>query len=270
VDALFRALKEQLLYLAVVLVLGLKPAAVHAFEGHIRATITRGSQTSGFLYTATTNQLRIENTATNWPHARNIVNLQTGEFTLVYPHNRSFVRLKPVSEHAASPGVPGAPGLPPSLGGLPPGLGPRAPNLAGRSAMPAMGAMPMMPISPREVAELKATGGKTNLLGFACARYEVKQRGEILEIWATDHLFPFQPYRQNQPHRFGPRTLEDQWPELLKARQLFPLLVTVRVESGPERYRFEVDSVQPEKITAQEGKLFQPPAEYYELQPLPF
>lgn len=101
-------------------------------------------------------------------------------------------------------------------------------------------------------------------------RYEVKLRREIMEIWATDQLFPFQAYQRNQPHRFGPRMIEEQWPELLKARKLFPLLVTMRFESGPERYRFEVKSIQPEKITDPDGKLFQPPPEYHELQPSPF
>jgi len=67
--------------------------------------------------------------------------------------------------------------------------------------------------------ELKATGQTTNILGFACQQYEVKQRGETLEIWATDQLLPFQPYVRNQPHRFGPQMLEEQWPGLLTAKK---------------------------------------------------
>jgi len=75
---------------------------------------------------------------------------------------------------------------------------------------------------------------------------------------------------QNQPHRFGPRLIEEQWPELLKARKLFPLLAILRFESGPERFRFEVNTVTPEKIEDRDGKLFQPPPGYQEIQPLPF
>jgi hypothetical protein len=63
---------------------------------------------------------------------------------------------------------------------------------------------------------------------------------------------------------------------------LFPLLAVLRFERPPapgagtppvtglERYRFEVKSVTPEKITpATAAKLFQPPPDYQEIQPLP-
>jgi alanine racemase len=91
-----------------------------------------------------------------------------------------------------------------------------------------------------------------------------------MEIWATDRLFPFQPYVQNQPHRFGPRMIEQQWAELVKAKKLFPLLVTLKFDNGMERFRFEVESVMPQKLTDEDAKLFQPPTNYFEIQPLPF
>ena len=266
-----------------------------AFEGRIAATVTQGGQGSGLLYTVGTNQLRIEKTDTNWPHARDLVDRQTGALTLLFPHNRSFVRLKPEigGPHApprvpadapfagvgrgAHPTAPGAGALPAPPTGLPPGVGPQAGGTPGMGASPGMGAdmtampaMPMMPMMPgmMEKAELKATGQKTNLLGYACERFELKQRRETLELWATDQLFPFVAYQQNQPHPGGPRQPEEQWPELMKARRLFPLLVTLRFENGPERYRFEVLSIQPENIT--DPTLFQPPPEYQEIEPLPF
>lgn len=283
--------------------------SVLAFEGRIGATVTQGGQGSGLLYTVGTNQLRIEQTDTNWPHARNLVDRQTGALTLLFPHNRSFVRLKPVTPVIGPTNLPGPPAPPPTPpmpnlpappAGLPPGVGPQSgvtPGVGAASAIgarmppgigpqpgaaPGMGAGPgialgmtaMPPISMMpgmmEKAELKATGQKTNLLGYACERFELKQRGETLEVWATDQLFPFQAYQQNQPHRFGPRIMEEQWPELLKARRLFPLLVTLRFESGPERYRFEVNSIQPGKVADPNGRLFQPPPDYHEIEPLPF
>jgi hypothetical protein len=92
-----------------------------------------------------------------------------------------------------------------------------------------------------------------------------------MEIWATDQLLPYQPWRQNQqPPRFGPQMLEEQWGELLAAKKLFPLLATLKRENGPERLRFEVKSVTPQKAQDQDGALFQPPADYHEVQPLPF
>ena len=164
-----------------------------------------------------------------------------------------------------------AAGLPPGVGpqaGGTPGMGARPGTGAGMPGMPAMPPMPMMP-GMMEKAELKATGQKTNLLGYACERFELKQRRETLEIWSTDQLFPFQAYQQNQAHPGGPRQPEEQWPEMMKARRLFPLLVTLRFENGPERYRFEVKSIQPEKIADPDGRLFQPPPDYHEIEPLP-
>ena len=302
-------------------------AAAPAFVGRLTATLTQGGQTETFLYTAGTNTLRIERGETNWPHARNLVDRETGALTLLFPHNRSFVRLKNSGANttapapampgtgmppgglppgigpqtAVTPGVSAMPappaGLPPSIGptnlpgmpalpslptagipappgGLPPGIGPQSAGASGAPAMPAMpgmaDGMPMMPMLPMEKVELKATGETTNLLGYACARYEIKQRGEVMEIWATDQLLPYQPWRQNQPLRFGPQMLEEQWGELVKAKKLFPLLATLKRENGPEQLRFEVKSITPEKIEDRDGALFRPPADYREIQPLPF
>jgi hypothetical protein len=128
----------------------------------------------------------------------------------------------------------------------------------------------MMPMPGMDKLELRATGEKTNLLGYACIRYELKQRGEVMEIWATDQLLPYQPWQQNQPPRFGPRMIEEQWSELVRARKLFPLLASLKFENGPERLRFEVKTITPEKIEDRDGQLFQPPADYHELDPLPF
>jgi len=175
------------------------------------------------------------------------------------------------------PGMPAMPALP---AGLPPGVGPQAqrPNTPGVTAMPqmpgapGMGAMPAMPVMPMpgEAMELKATGEKTNLLGFACERFEIKQRGEIMEIWATEQLLPFQNYVRNQPPRFGPRLIEERWADLLTAKKLFPLRASLRFENALERFRFEVLTVTPQKLKAEDATLFLPPEGYFEIQPLPF
>jgi hypothetical protein len=319
------------------------PAEAGTFEGRINATLTRGGETQTLLYTIGTNQVRIERAETNWPHAKNIVNLDTGATTLLFPHNGTFVRLRqgsatvpvaPVGVPPTGPVKPGADpgtffnpgpevfgqrpktagetpalpvpptGLPPGIGprtgppgrpdgapgaspspvvppgapvipnlpqlpaGLPPGIGPQTASAGVVPGMPAM-PMPMMPV-PGGKLELQATTNGMTILGLPCTRYELKQRGETMEIWATDKLPPFQPYLQNQPHHFGPRMIEEQWGGLLKARGLFPLLAILKFENGPERLRFEVKSVRTQKLDDKEGKLFQPPAGYHELQPLPF
>jgi Domain of unknown function (DUF4412) len=286
-----------------------------AFEGRITASLVRGEQTNALLYTVSTNALRIEVTGSIWPTAVNIVPRNTGALTLLFPHNRSFVRLKPVAGNTTAPaGFPAMSQLPPGIGPqtlpsppsssgigpsnrpgmpkipgmpqvsnrpqMPPGVGPQ--SAPGVPAMPALPGMPMPPMlmpGMIEKMELRDTGRKTNLLGFACEQYEIKQRGEIMEIWATDQLLPFQPYLPSLPQRFGPRPIQEQWGELLKARKLFPLLAVLRFETpsapghaalppGPERMRFEVRSFAPEKIT--DDTLFQPPPDYHEIQPLPF
>ncbi len=143
--------------------------------------------------------------------------------TLVFPHNRSFVTLKPVAvAGGADPGQkkhtePGpatpttVPAMPTPPAGLPAGVGPQSSSGPSVPAIPPMPAMPMMPPMMAEKIELQSTGKKEKILGYACEQYEIKQRGETMEIWATDKLFPFQPYLRNQPSRFGPRMIEEQW-----------------------------------------------------------
>ncbi len=91
-----------------------------------------------------------------------------------------------------------------------------------------------------------------------------------MEIWATDSLIPFHSYRRNQERHFGPRLLEEQWQELLAARNLFPVRAILRSENNAESYRFEVKDITPGKPNDSEGKLFLPPADYTEIPPLPF
>jgi hypothetical protein len=299
-------MKANLVLFVLVSAVSLQPSALPAFEGRISVVTARGGQSEGLLYTVGTNFLRAEMTATNWPNPVDILDRNSGELTLLFPNNRSLVRLKPAADDSStmSRGFPQMPGMPPmpnlpapqrigptNLPGMPapspmpavpnmnmpPGASPPSmldaptmPPMPGVSGgMPAM-SMPAMPMMPMEKMELKATGEKTNLLGFACEKYEIKQRGETMEIWATAQLFPFQPYVQNQPHRFGPRMIEEQWGDRLTAKKLFPLLATLKFDNGAERFRFEVTSVTPQKLTDKDLKLFQPPDGYFEMEPLPF
>jgi hypothetical protein len=268
-----RAMKNRILITATIASSFFIPHSAFAFKGHITASQNRNGDTQTIFYTVGTNALRIERGEINRPYARNLNALDTGAVTLLFPHNRSFVRLAAPGGNnspAKMPGIPARPNMP----GLPPGIGPQAsgstPGATGFAAgAPQPPSMPMMPM-PGEALELKATGEKTNLLGFACEKFEIKKRGEVMEIWATDKLLPFRAWLQNQPPRFGPRLIEEQWSELVKARKLFPLLASLKFENGPERLRFEVKTITPEKIEDPDGQFFQPPADYHELDPLPF
>ena len=265
------------------------------FEGRIAAVLSKGNETVPIAYTVGTNMLRIESTGSNQLSPVDILDLQSGTLTLLFPHNRSFVRVK-----RAGLGVPSGkesntkpvalaqeskinlqqagsfpPGVPASAlrqakfdspTRLPPGFEPQDGTVG---AGPATVAPAMLEASAGMLV-LQTTQQKTNILGFACRKYELKRQGETLEIWATDELIPFQAYVRSQTPRFGPRTTEEEWPALMTSRKLFPLLATLRLDNGPQRFRFEVISVTREKVTDPDGKLFRPPADYVESRPLPF
>ena len=121
-----------------------------------------------------------------------------------------------------------------------------------------------------EKIELQPTGKNEKILGYDCAEYEIKTRGESMAIWATSELFSFWPYQRNQPEHLGPRMLTEQWPDLLAAKKLFPLRAVGKSDGGAENYRAEVKSITPEKAREDKGKLFEPPADYTEIQALAF
>lgn len=250
--------------------LALCATTAFAFEGRITVAISSGGETQTLLYTVGTNNMRIECVDTNLPHARNIVGLDSGAVTILFPHNRSFVRLKNsglVNQSAANrPGAQGPATLSPDSRQVM-----ARTNSVGMFSPPAAASMPEMPRlrpMPQKQAELTATDRMTNLLGVACRCYVLRQPGEVMEVWATDQLLSFQPYLQTQPHRFGPRMIEEQWGEILKVRKLFPMLAVLKSESGLERMRFAVKSVTREEIRNEEAQaLFQTPPDYQETDP---
>jgi hypothetical protein len=310
----------------------------------IEASLIRGSYTESYTYSIGTNMMRIARNETNRPFATDLVDPDTGAITLIYPHNRSFMRLKPPQKANAAPA--GFPDMPMPPGGFPSGIGPQPGssgsmgvpatpaqmepiNLPGAASMPDMPAapsapagtahpgqpgpmnLPGMPNLPNMPADMGAgmpmsgmmpgaeggaegelpgamsepsrrrssrtlqfsvTGETTNLLGYACTRYELRQRGRVMEIWATDQLPAFQPWIQNPPSRHhGPQMMEESWGDLLQARNLFPMRIEMKNESGETLpFEFTVESVAPKQFGAGKAQLFQPPVDYHELEPPPF
>ncbi|MBU6409950.1 MAG: hypothetical protein KGR98_06145, partial [Verrucomicrobia bacterium] len=147
-----------------------------AFQGGITVAVSQGGQTRHLLYTVGTNSLRVECTDAGYPYPRDIVNMRSGAIIILFPNNRSFMKL---------------PGKSPAPSGSPM-------SRIGPMPVPGAPAMPMIP-RPAEPLELKATGRTTNILGYACASYELINRAEVMDIWATKELPPFQPYLQGQP-----------------------------------------------------------------------
>jgi hypothetical protein len=236
------------------------------FDGRIVAVLSKCNETMRLAYTVGTNMVRIESTATNQLSPVDVLDLPSGTLTVLFPHNRSFVRLKKggasvlMSKKRASEAM-----------ALESKTNPQPGNLSGVRVGSALAPVaPAVLEAPEGKLELQSTEQKTNILGFACRKYELKRQGETLEIWATEELMPFQAYVRNQTPGFGPRTTEEEWPALMTSRRLFPLVAILRVDNGPLRFRFEVVSVTPEKISDPDGKIFQPPADYVERRPLPF
>jgi len=130
--------------------------------------------------------------------------------------------------------------------------------------------MTQMTSMAQEKMELRSTGQRTNILGLACVRYELKQLGDTLEVWATEQLLPYQPYVRNQMPGQGPRGIQELWPELLASRNLFPLRATLRNGNNREQFSFAVTSISPATFSDADASLFAPPSDFFEIQPLPF
>src|SRR5262245_20920281 len=143
------------LHVGAIIALGASVPLAPAFEGQMNATIIRGTEVTPLLYTVGKNLVRIEVASTNRPHLVNIVEPKGGGLTLLFPHNRSFLRLKPTSEYS-SPSLPGVSAISSPRTGPSRGFEPQV------SGAPAAG-MPVFPIPQRalpspETLELQATG----------------------------------------------------------------------------------------------------------------
>jgi hypothetical protein len=171
---------------------------------------------------------------------------------------------------AAAPGIPPIPSLPPGVG-----PGPGTGHVSGMPAMPAgigpgMGGgigMPPMLGMPA-ASELKKEDETKKIQGFDCTLYSISGRGEKMEVWATNDssAFPFRLITRDYIGRhFGPQTLEETWPEMLRAKSLFPLEATLKMDpGGQERFSFKVDGIENKKL--EDPTLFQPPNNYIEIQ----
>ena len=127
-----------------------------------------------------------------------------------------------------------------------------------------------MPMRAAQPLELVSKGEKTNLLGFVCERYELKQLGETMEIWAASTNVPFAPWTQNPFRRLAGRSIEDKWSKFVMDKKVFPLLAVLKFSDGTVRLRYEVQSVTPQKPADQSSELFRPPEDYVGVNPLPF
>ncbi|OAI42681.1 hypothetical protein AYO41_00675 [Verrucomicrobia bacterium SCGC AG-212-E04] len=272
------------------------------FGGNVSATLTRaGTEATHFLFARKGNRIRIENSDKKLEPI-NIVDFDATRLTILFPHNTTFVQvdLTRASAPSSSPPLPpslgsavsGPPNFPtaPNLSAVQPGaqVGPSispppgfpsppsmpsipksqaATPVIAMPALPPMSAMPSMmgaPVAP----DFKKSDQTRKILGFDCALYTISDRGQKFEIWATNDaaLFPFRLLERDfLGRRFGPRMLEETWPELLRNQSLFPLEAILKMEpGGQERLSFKVDKIKVKKI--EDEKLFAPPDNFLEIQ----
>ena len=163
--------------------------------------MTLAGKATPLLYTIGEKALRLEITD-NKTAPVDLVSLESGGLTILFPHNRSFVR---VMNGAA---------------GKPPGAMPAPPSVP--SAGAPMPTMPPIPAPPQRQPELKPTGKKEKILGFACEQFEITDRGETIEIWATHDLVPFQNYFRDATPPFGPRSLRGTMGRAIAREEIVP------------------------------------------------
>lgn len=221
------------------------------FEGRIIASQILNGVTQTWSYTVSAQHIRIDCAETNFMGVYNIVDRQSGEMILVYPFDHAIVRISSPSAttshaHRALP-VPSEAGM-----------------------MPAFihGARSEMRMSGADELALRPTGETNHFHGYPCGRYEIEWIHARMEIWATEEVFPFQRWRIREPFpRFGPPILEEDWSDLLRKNNLFPMFARVTDPSGRETYRFEVKSISEEAVADPDGQLFSLPPNYRELRP---
>ena len=129
-----------------------QPSPCLAFEGRIVSALTRGGESQSFLCTVGTNTLRLQRRETDRPYAVNLVDRATGGMTLLFPNNRSFVRLKPQAENSSTtpPGFPAMPAIPAGIGPQTQRpAAPPAPANIGPTNLPGLPEIPKLPTAGR-------------------------------------------------------------------------------------------------------------------------
>ena len=214
----------------------LSDGTTEPFVGRIETKIAIGGDLQYIVYTAGTNMIRIERTDTDRPWPLNLMDRTTGERTILYPHNRSYIKLKeptPNRDQVSRSGFPGMPAI-------------------------------MATAEPRQ---LVATGDTTNLLGFTCERFEIKQGIERMTVYAADIGLSFASWRQHAQPALDLRGLEEQWGSTIAGKNMFPLQAVLIIDDQHELLRYDVTSITTQKTGDQLPCLFVPPPDYQEISP---
>lgn len=155
--------------------------------------------------------LLIRQAGEGFKRASNLIDLKTGSFTQIQHHNHSYTILGKLED------------------------------------WPKLGERPASPAPPAAaVPELKATEETKDILGHKAQKYSLESHGETLEIWATNEgeLPPFYAWQPFCPEPHPAYQIEEQFPALLRAKNIFPLLVTLK-HGEQSQPLLEVTSITP-------------------------
>lgn len=247
-------------------------------EGEILLRQTAGEQTTEWRFTKSAKTLRIEQLTESRPPAPvNLIDLETGDITIIAPINRSvrtfpaaaFERKEPRETVAGQeveweipPGV-GANPSPPGVGATDPRQGtapfpggaglPASPAIPGMPTIPEMpGGIPAFPDLPDQgpVGELVAHDDVREIHGHSCRFHTMRLDGQQeLALWLATHpdLPPFALPVSDAPSPYGSRDLMQEWPAIIRRSGQFPMIVELR--QLPER-RFGPPSDEEENADA--------------------
>ncbi len=232
--------------IAVLAVGGVFPLSNLCAQGMIEARLTVGERVTDLRYSRQGDIVRIEEKRATAPSPPvTLLNVKTGDATICFRHNSTFLRI-PSARLSAKLPVPGLPMAEPAMHPT----GQPAPAVEGMPAFPAMPEVPGSPPMPAfpgmsgqlPAANLERAGESRSLHGVNCAKYTASDPEEgTLEVWAADDLFPFFLPLHEAPRDRGRREFVESWPEMIREQGLFPMLATLRMEDRDTVVlRFEV------------------------------
>ena len=188
----------------------------------------------------------------------------------------------------------------PTPGQVPGQIPGQVPHMPTMPRSPQGGMPPMMPMGMggnTQKMELKAHKETRTLHGYLCQKYtlSIPRRG-VMTLWLSDakDLPPFHLLSYSAPRKHGRMEWRQQWPAILREKNLFPFLAILRSQpprkahnpqeptptqeeakntppaQGHEITRWEVTHITPKTIDDPDGTLFKIPTNFHKMQLPPF
>jgi hypothetical protein len=119
---------------------------------------------------------------------------------------------------------------------------------------------------PGEVS-LEKAGAKEKILGYDAEKYVSTQNGSTTELWLAEGLGSFMSLGGGNPMLGGGRpggaaAGRQEWERALAGKDLFPLRVITKDQSGRQTFKLEATAISKESLA---DTLFSPPAGYQNL-----